>query len=156
MPKETKTKKAIVTKKKTASKKKVVVTPKKKVTAAKKTTTPKKETSLPKKGGKYFEGIGRRKRSRARVRIWVDNSEIFTINEKDSKEYLPTEELATTANAPLRKLKMLQQFKVSAIVYGGGTRGQAEAVRHGLARALVKYDPDLRLSLKKLSTVFFE
>lgn len=98
---------------------------------------------------KYFEAVGRRKTSTARVRIWIDDSGVFVINDKDYKKFLTTEELMLVANAPLRKIKMLEKFKVSALVTGGGIRGQAEAIRHGIARALVEYDPELRLRLKK-------
>lgn len=111
-----------------------------------KTTTKKKAI---KKSDKYFEAVGRRKTSIARVRIWDDGRGSILINNKKHTEYFPTEELATTANAPLRKLKMLEKFRVSVVVTGGGPTGQAEAIRHGLARALVKHDPELRTRLKK-------
>ncbi|MEX0877936.1 MAG: 30S ribosomal protein S9 [Candidatus Spechtbacterales bacterium] len=93
--------------------------------------------------------MGRRKSSVARVRIWDNGSGKFTINGEDHTKYLPTEDLITAANGPLRKLKMLEKFEVSVIVNGGGSRGQAEAIRHGLARAVVKYDAEMRLRLKK-------
>lgn len=117
-----------------------------KKTTAKKTTAKKKKSKSTKK---YYEAVGRRKTSVARVRLTEDNSGKIVINGKDYQEYLPTEELYTTANAPLRKIKMLEKFGVSATVKGGGPTGQAEAIRHGLARTLVEYDPELRLRLKK-------
>lgn len=98
---------------------------------------------------KYFEGIGRRKTSTSRVRIQAGGSGEFIINGKDYKKYLPTEELVGVANAPLRKIKMLDQFNVTVKVKGGGSRGQAEAIRHGMARALVLFDPEIRLRVKK-------
>lgn len=107
----------------------------------------KKKTS--KKKDVYFEGVGRRKTSIARVRIWADDSGEFIVNEKKLTDFMPTEDFVTAANAPLRKIKMLEKFKVSALVNGGGIRGQADAIRHGLARALVEYDPELRTRLKK-------
>jgi small subunit ribosomal protein S9 len=116
----------------------------------KKETEPRmtKKTKSPQKDV-YFEAVGRRKTSIARVRIWDNNSGDILINDKRHTEYFSTEELSATANAPLRKLKILEKFGVSAIVAGGGSTGQAEAVRHGLARALIKYDPELRTRLKK-------
>lgn len=117
------------------------------ITKTKKVVTKRKNSKS--NVGKYFEAVGRRKTSTARVRIWVEDSGIFEINKKDYKNFLTTEELITVVNAPLRKVKMLENFKVSVIVSGGGIRGQAEAIRHGIARALVKYDPELRLRLKK-------
>jgi small subunit ribosomal protein S9 len=128
--------------KKTARKAAVKKAPVKKV-AAKKTKTPKAKI------GKYFEAVGRRKTSVARVRIFPDKKSIFTVNGKALKDFFGTDELATVANAPLRKIKMLEEMSVSAKVLGGGIRGQAEAVRHGIARALEKYEPELRLRLKK-------
>jgi len=112
----------------------------------KKTTVTKKTVQKTKK---YFEAVGRRKNSTARVRIWADDSGEITVNGKDYKKYFPTEDLATIANAPLRKIKMLETFRVSALISGGGVAGQAEAMRHGIARALVEYDPELRLRVKK-------
>lgn len=115
----------------------------------KNTTKTKKASTKSKTTTKYYEAVGRRKTSVARVRLMEDNSGKITINGKDYMEYLSTEELATVANAPLRKIKMLEKFGVTAVVKGGGITGQAEAIRHGLARTLVEYDPELRLRLKK-------
>lgn len=145
---ETKTKtkkvaKRAVAKKATVKKATVKKTPVKKA-ATKKAKTPEKAFT-----GKYFEAVGRRKTSVARVRIFVDKKGVFTVNSKSLKDFFGTDDLATVANAPLRKIKMLEEMSVSVKVLGGGIRGQAEAVRHGIARALEKYDPDLRLRLKK-------
>src|SRR3989338_11177660 len=98
----------------------------------KKTTVTKKTVQKTKK---YFEAVGRRKNSTARVRIWVDDSGEIIVNGKDYKKYFPTEDLATIANAPLRKIKMLEKFKVSVLTSGGGGGGETEGMRHGLARA---------------------
>ena len=115
----------------------------------KKLVAKKKPIKSAKKSSKYFEAVGRRKNATARVRIWVDDSGEIIVNGKDYKKYFPTEDLATIANAPLRKIKMLEKFKVSVLTSGGGVSGQAEAMRHGLARALVEHDPELRLRVKK-------
>lgn len=98
---------------------------------------------------RYFETVGRRKTSVARVRLYPDKSNKIIVNDKDYKEYFPTEELRITANAPLRKTKLMEEFGVTVRVKGGGSTGQAEAVRHGIARALVKWDEGLRLRVKK-------
>lgn len=100
--------------------------------------------------GKYFEAVGRRKSSIARVRIYPEDSSIgFVINNKSSQEYFNTEALMESAMSPLKKINVLQ-FGVSVKAKGGGITGQAEATRLGISRALVKYDEQLRLQLKKL------
>ena len=125
---------------KVATKKIIKATPKPKAVAKK---TPRKKVSG------YFEAVGRRKTSVARVRITADKSNKIIVNNKDYKEYFPTEELQVTANAPLRKTKLAEEFGVTVLVKGGGPTGQAEATRHGVARALIKYDEGLRLRVKK-------
>ena len=119
------------------------------VKTEKQKTKAKETTEGAKKQARYFEAVGRRKTSSARVRIWEDKSGQFLINDKDYNSYLSGERLSASVSAPLRKIKMLNKFSVSARVYGGGITGQAEAVRHGLARALTIYDPNLRTTLKK-------
>ena len=100
--------------------------------------------------GKYFEAVGRRKSSIARVRIYPEDSSIgFVINNQSSQEYFNTAALMESAMSPLKKTDVLQ-FGVSVKAKGGGITGQAEATRLGIARALVKYDETLRLQLKKL------
>lgn len=117
----------------------------------------KKETKVSDKKLKkdeYIEGIGRRKRSVARVRIYTTSpaqsidKKGFSVNEGKGEEYF-TEKQIDTVLAPLRKLKALDKFKLSARVSGGGITGQAEAVRMGLSRALVSFDETFRNKLKK-------
>jgi small subunit ribosomal protein S9 len=102
--------------------------------------------------GRYIEGIGRRKTSIARVRIW-DNPDkevmAITVNGRKYTEYLPSLDLQKSADAPLRKLRLIQGYKVTVKTKGGGLRGQADAIKLGLARALVKLNPDWRARLKK-------
>jgi len=107
-----------------------------------------KKTST-KKAILYIEGVGRRKTSTARVRIFPKEKSSFIINDKDYREYFPIPELQKIVLFPLSLLEMEQKFKVSVKVKGGGVRGQAEAIRLGLARALVKMNSDLRKPLKK-------
>lgn len=104
---------------------------------------------------RYFEGIGRRKRSVARSRIFTANPKDsaaqggFTVNDKTLKDYFRETGLAETAMESLNRLKAADHFKVSVKVEGGGINGQAEAVRLGIARALIKFDANFRKRLKK-------
>ena len=99
---------------------------------------------------KYIEGIGRRKTSTARVRIWESAKASFVVNNKDAKEYFKTEEERRLIQDPMVKGKPGSKWGVEARVSGGGTHSQAEAVRHGLSRALVESDAELRGKLKTL------
>jgi small subunit ribosomal protein S9 len=95
----------------------------------------------------YFEGIGRRKSSTARVRITSGSGE-FVINEKTMEEYFPTERDNKTVTEPLEVLETSRSnYDISALVKGGGVIGQAASVRLGLARAILKMDPELRTAL---------
>ncbi len=108
-----------------------------------------------KKGGKkFFEAVGRRKSSIARVRLFTikpfeGEEGKITVNDKSYKDYFHTMELQQIAEASLKKLKSLNRFEVVARVKGGGIHSQAEAVRHGLARTLVLFNADFRKKLKK-------
>ncbi|MDZ4225953.1 MAG: 30S ribosomal protein S9, partial [Patescibacteria group bacterium] len=101
------------------------------------------------KDTKYIEAVGRRKTSIARARITPSARTIVFINKKDANVYFPTEPLRVTALEPFLKVTLPTQFEVSVVVRGGGIAGQATAVRHAIARALVEYDKDLRTGLKK-------
>src|SRR3989344_1878774 len=107
---------------------------------------------------KYYAAIGRRKSAIARVRIYTkkstdeDNGEdhaMITVNQKDYSEYFVEKELQETVESPLKKLKSTSRFKATVRVSGGGIAGQADAIRHGLARALVSFDPNFAKKLKK-------
>lgn len=107
---------------------------------------------------RYYEAIGRRKEATARVRLYTKKSTdempaedkaIMTVNDKPYFEYFRAPELYMTADAPLRKLKSINRFKATAKVRGGGVRGQADAIRHGLARALVMFDQNFSKKLRK-------
>jgi small subunit ribosomal protein S9 len=100
---------------------------------------------------RYIEGIGRRKTAIARVRITPSSKESVIINGKPVAEYFNTQELQNITVAALRDLEKLEQkFEVSAKIIGGGIKSQAESVRLGTARALIKFDEELRGELKKL------
>jgi len=109
-----------------------------------------KETSQKKL--RYYEGIGRRKTATARVRLYTKTEGIkdgIEINGRSYKEYFPTLEFQKIVEAPLEKMKLLGKFGVTVKVKGGGIRGQAEAIRLGLARALVKFNPAYKRKLKR-------
>src|SRR3989344_8668307 len=100
--------------------------------------------------GKYIEAVGRRKTSTARVRITAGSKNSFLINDKDSKEYFKTEEQRRLIQDPIIKGLPAGSSKWSVEVHvsGGGIHSQAEAVRHGLARALIHSDLEFRHKLK--------
>lgn len=118
-----------------------------KVKKTKKTAEAVKQPKIKKE--KYFESIGRRKTAAARIRLFSQKGHVFSVNEKPLDKYFPTRELQQSVAAPLDLTGCLEQFKVSARVKGGGMVSQAEAIRHGIARALVLFDPELRKKLKK-------
>ncbi len=102
------------------------------------------------KNKKYNQAIGSRKNARAQVRLTAgDKIGAITINGKDLAVYFPTAELQAVATASLRHEAVPQKFSLSILVAGGGIPGQAEAVRHGIARALIVHDLSLRSPLKK-------
>ncbi|MFH1714456.1 MAG: 30S ribosomal protein S9 [Candidatus Nealsonbacteria bacterium] len=102
-----------------------------------------------KKIPKYFEAIGRRKTATARVRISEAKGNIAIINEKPLEKYFSILEFQKVALSPLEKMELLGKFGVSAKVKGGGMHAQAEAIRHGIAKALTLFNPEFRKSLAK-------
>ena len=103
---------------------------------------------MAKKATEKFYGTGRRKKSIARVYIMPGKGNI-TVNKRDIEEYFGMETLKVVVRQPLVALNATDKFDVIVTVKGGGTTGQAGAIRHGLARALVKADEDNRQILKK-------
>jgi len=101
------------------------------------------------KPAKYFETIGRRKEAVARVRLFTRGEKTFLVNKKPLEVYFPAFELQQVVKSALVKIKCFDKFKISAIVRGGGIKAQAEAIRHGISRALVLFNPDFRKRLKK-------
>lgn len=106
---------------------------------------------------KYFQAIGRRKESVARVRLYTkkstdtaeDEKALVIVNGKDYTEYFSDVNLRNVVESPLRKLKSLNRFKATIVVHGGGMSGQAGAIKHGISRALVEFDLNFRKKLKK-------
>jgi small subunit ribosomal protein S9 len=95
-----------------------------------------------------YLGTGRRKSSVARVRLIAGNG-AFVINKRPLEEYFGLETLRMEAKAPLALTALESKYDVFVNVYGGGTTGQSGAIRHGVARALLKLDIELRAALKK-------
>ena len=95
-----------------------------------------------------YYGTGRRKKSVARVYLTPGTGKI-TINKRDIDNYLGLETLKVIVRQPLVATETLDKFDVTVNVHGGGFTGQAGAIRHGIARALLKADADFRPVLKK-------
>ena len=96
----------------------------------------------------YFYGTGRRKHSVARVRVFNGTGKV-TINGLDINDYFGLETLKLLVNSPLVLTENEGKFDVVVNVVGGGCAGQAGAIRHGLSRALLQFNPELRPILKK-------
>ena len=96
----------------------------------------------------YFYGTGRRKKSVARVRVYPGTGKI-TINERDIDDYFGLDTLKLIVRQPLTLTESLEKYDIVCRVAGGGVTGQAGAIRHGIARALLQYDENLRPALKK-------
>lgn len=96
----------------------------------------------------YFYGTGRRKSSVARVFVYAGTGSI-TINGRSIDEYFGLETLKLIVRQPLNLTETIEKFDIVCTVKGGGVTGQAGAIRHGLSRALLQYDENLRPALKK-------
>lgn len=128
----------------------------KKPTEKKTTQTTKKATSTPtpKTGPKrvtkndYIFAVGRRKSAVARVRYYCKRENSVVVNNKEMKVYFPTATLQNIVLSPISQTKMNGRFSI--FVLGGGKRGQAEATRLGITRAIIKREPDLRKQVKAL------
>ncbi len=96
----------------------------------------------------YFYGTGRRKSSVARVRVYAGTGKII-INDREIDDYFGLETLKLIVRQPLALTETEEKFDIVCRVAGGGVTGQAGAIRHGLARALLQYDENLRPALKK-------
>lgn len=96
----------------------------------------------------YFYGTGRRKNSVARVRLYNGSGKI-TVNDRDIDDYFGLETLKLVVRQPLMLTGNVDRFDIVIRVAGGGVSGQAGAIRHGIARALLQYDAELRPALKK-------
>ena len=100
--------------------------------------------------GVYYEGVGRRKAATARVRLYTEeNQGQIVVNGRPAEEYFTRLGDMQTIVDPLEAVGLEGKFFVSVLVTGGGVTGQTDAVRHGLARALLKSDPELRSTLRR-------
>lgn len=99
-----------------------------------------------------YYGTGRRKTSTARVYLRPGSGKIV-VNKRDFDTYFPNEALQMIIRQPLRLTETVEKFDILVNVDGGGTAGQAGAVRHGITRALMEFNADLRPALKKAGLV---
>jgi len=97
----------------------------------------------------YYMGTGRRKNSVARVRLTPGTGEFKINNGRNLIEYFGRDTLCTLVQQPLVAVEALEKFDVLATIHGGGVSGQAGALRHGISRALLEADENLRADLKK-------
>ena len=97
---------------------------------------------------KYFYGTGRRKSSVARVRVYENGTGSIIINGRDINDYFGLEPLKLVVRQPLVTTELVDKVDVVVSVCGGGVSGQAGAIRHGIARALLTVNPEYRASLK--------
>jgi len=97
---------------------------------------------------KYFQGIGRRKRASAIVKLFPQKSDEILVNGKNFKDYFVTFFQQKMVLSPLELTQNLGNFKIEVLARGGGKNSQAEAVRLGISRALVLFDPNLKPILK--------
>ena len=102
----------------------------------------------------YFYGTGRRKHSVARVRVYNGTGKI-TINNRDINDYFGLETLKLMVRSPLALTNTDGKFDIVINVVGGGTSGQAGAIRHGLSRALLQFDPELRSTQSGMDVMSF-
>jgi len=98
--------------------------------------------------GKYISVVGKRKNATAQIRLYKDGKGIILINNMKAKEYFPTEALQQIITKPLKLSGLEKVLNFSILTSGGGKKGQADAVRHGISRALIVLDKNLRPTLK--------
>lgn len=103
--------------------------------------------------GEYFYALGRRKSGTAQVRVYLKGSGKLVVNDKPMTEYFPVEDLQDAIMVPLKAAGISETADVVAQAKGGGIRGQADAVKLGIARALLVHNPDLRATLKPLGVL---
>jgi len=99
----------------------------------------------------YYEGVGRRKTARARVRLYISGTSGMIVNDKPAEEYFSRVVDIQRVREPLAVTGTDGRYRISVHVEGGGITGQADAVRMGLARALAKANPDLHETLRRSS-----
>ena len=103
----------------------------------------------PQQQQQYFYGTGRRKRAIAKVRLYPDDGTAIIVNDKPMEEYFNWLPWQSTVREPFSTSGTVGRFRVQAQVSGGGVNAQAEAIRHGISRALVVFDPNLKANLRR-------
>jgi len=116
------------------------------MTTTTKTITKTKDEPVKLKG-KYLASIGRRKTAIARVRLYKKGTGAMVVNDMKAEDYFNVEAMKI-AKQPLKLTSTLKEFTVSVICRGGGKLGQAAAIRHGISRALVDMDAELKPGLR--------
>ena len=96
----------------------------------------------------FFYGTGKRKTSVSRTRLYKGTGSI-TVNGRELGDYFPRATLQMIIRQPLKLTKTIEKFNIACRVTGGGLSGQAQAVRHGISRALLEFDPEMRGVLKR-------
>ncbi len=117
-------------------------------TATKKIVPKKEKEAVPEEKEKYFYGLGRRKTAIAQVRLYPKRKTIV-INGKDHHDYFPTKRAQLVMEAPFKKMKIAEYFGGEVKVSGGGVSAQVEAVRHGISKALLGFNPEFKRRLKR-------
>jgi len=108
----------------------------------------KEEKKLMQRKGRYFYANGKRKTSVALVRLYENGKGEVVVNNRPAEEYFFGIQMGNI-KAPLKLANALKLFDVVVMVKGGGVNSQADAIRHGISKALLEYDPELRQVLKK-------
>ncbi|MFH1326340.1 MAG: 30S ribosomal protein S9 [Candidatus Falkowbacteria bacterium] len=98
--------------------------------------------------GKYITAIGRRKTSAAQIRLYKNGKGVIIVNDKDVKDYFPSKESINLIMQPLKLAGADKELGFSILVKGGGKVGQAEAIRHGITRALLIINKEAKPALK--------
>ena len=98
----------------------------------------------------YYYGTGKRKTSIAKVRLYLGQGDVIRVNDKPMEELFPWHFWQTTIKEPLQATSSLGRFHIVAQVHGGGTSSQSQAIRHGIARALVVFDQSMKITLRKV------
>ncbi len=99
--------------------------------------------------GEYYYAVGRRKTASAQVCLYPGGDGTIIVNDREVREYFPRVRDIIQIETPFKVTGTQGQFTVTVLVRGGGITGQAEAIRHGIARALLKVNPDYRSVLRK-------
>ena len=98
--------------------------------------------------GKFIPALGKRKTAAAQVRLYKNGKGVIVINQQKINQYFSVVLLRNIVNQPLKLTGHLRDLNISILVRGGGKKAQAEAVRHGIVRGLIKFDKELKPSFK--------